>query len=213
MFKKKLTKKGWMTVLMIALSLIVVSAAIAGVVSAKYIKQVQTPEKITVSAKLAEDIKVFEHVVTRQSDGSYITAEETTDAQAYVLMPGVDVPKDPTVIITGYTGMPAYVFVKIESDLPAPGTDGVKEIDYTVDSTWTALGETYPGVYYKTIGIDDASNGVVEIPVLSGDLVVSEKLQRPQGPFSLSFTAYIAQKITGQTAAAAYQTAAGITNP
>ena len=49
MFKKKLTKKGWMTVLMIALSLIVVSAAIAGVVSAKYVKQVQTPGKITVS--------------------------------------------------------------------------------------------------------------------------------------------------------------------
>ena len=50
--------------------------------------------------------------------------------------------------------------------------------------------------------------------VISGNtLTVSDRLARPGQAYTLSFTAYIAQKVTGQTAAAAYQTAAGITNP
>ena len=213
MFKKKLTKKGWMTVLMIALSLIVVSAAIAGVVSAKYVKQLQTPGKITVSAKLADKIEVKEHEATRGTDGTYTLGTAEVETNSYMLMPGVDIPKDPFVRVTGYTGMPAYLFVKIDNTLP--GT-----VTFTPASGWIELDATScPGVYYRELGKNSVpAQGALEIPVLSADnsgntLTVSDRLARPGQAYTLSFTAYIAQKVTGQTAAAAYQTAAGITNP
>ena len=211
MFKKKLTKKGWMTVLMIALSLIVVSAAIAGVVSAKYVKQVQTPGKITVSAKLADKIEVKEHEATRGTDGTYTLGTAEVETNSYMLMPGVDIPKDPFVRVTGYTGMPAYLFVKIDNTLP--GT-----VTFTPASGWTALSDN-AGVYYRELGKNNVpAEGALVIPVLAADnsrntLTVSDRLARPGQAYTLSFTAYIAQKVTGQTAAEAYQTAAGITNP
>ncbi|MBP5269334.1 MAG: hypothetical protein ILO42_00085 [Clostridia bacterium] len=205
MFKKKLSKQGKLTVLIIALSLVVVGATVAGVVSAKYIKQIRTDGSITVSAKLAESIEVKEHQATRNTDGTYTLGTSEVTSNSYMLMPGVDIPKDPFVRVTGYTGMPAYLFVKVESTLP-------DNVTFAPANGWTALPDN-AGVYYRELGKNSVpAQGALEIPVLAADnsgntLTVSDKLVRPGQAYTLSFTAYIAQKVAGQTAAQAYQTA------
>ena len=204
MFKKKLSKQGKLTVLIIALSLVVVGATVAGVVSAKYIKQIRTDGSITVSAKLADSIEVKEHEATRNTDGTYTLGTAEVTSNSYMLMPGVDIPKDPFVRVTGYTGMPAYLFVKVESTLP-------DNVTFALANGWTALPDN-AGVYYRELENSVPAQGALEIPVLAADnsgntLTVSDKLVRPGQAYTLSFTAYIAQKVAGQTAAQAYQTA------
>lgn len=202
MFKKKLSKQGKLTVLIIALSLVVVGATVAGVVSAKYIKQIRTDGSITVSAKLADSIEVKEHQATRNTDGTYTLGTSEVTSNSYMLMPGVDIPKDPFVRVTGYTGMPAYLFVKVESSLP----EGV--VDFEVDtSIWTAL-TGVDGVYYKEIsGSDtaaDAEFAVLKTPEgADAEIKVSETLPRTTN-VTLKVTAYIAQKTEDLTAQAAY---------
>jgi hypothetical protein len=209
MFKKKLSKQGKLTVLIIALSLVVVGATVAGVVSAKYIKQIRTDGSITVSAKLAESIEVKEHQATRNTDGTYTLGTAEVETNSYMLMPGVDIKKDPFVRVTGYTGMPAYLFVKVESTLP-------DNVTFAPANGWTALPDN-AGVYYRELGKNSVpAQGALEIPVLAADnsgntLTVSDKLVRPGQEYSMNFTAYIAQNI-GQGEVAAYKTAAGITD-
>ena len=173
-------------ILILAAGLIV----LIGTASAKFIKDIPLPGKIKISASLADKIEVYEHKVERQDDGSYILGEDTTESNEYELMPGVDVPKDPTVKITGYSGMPAYVYIKVESTLPAT-------VSYQIDETiWTSLGD---GVYYRSLtAADKTESGIIEYKILKqiangNELQVSDKLDR-QTNASLDFTAYIAQR-------------------
>ena len=200
--EKRMNRKTKLIIVASALLLTAVLAVIGGSVAAKYIKEQQIPGKIKLEAELAESIEVYEHVPSRQTDGTYVLSDtdETKTGYEYVLMPGVDVPKDPTVRVTGYTGIPAYLFVKVEGTMPATVT-------YAVDTAkWTALGTDYPGVWYTTLGASDA--GDVEVPVLAEvvtgcQLQVSDALPR-ESTGSLSFKAYIGQIIGDATAAQVY---------
>ncbi|MBO4423088.1 MAG: hypothetical protein J5879_06590 [Clostridia bacterium] len=161
-----------------------------GTASAKFIKDIPLTGKIKISASLADDIKVYEHKAERQDDGSYILGEDTTESNEYELMPGVDVPKDPTVKIKGYSGMPAYVYIKVESTLP-------DTVSYQIDETiWTTLGN---GLYYRSLtAADKTESGIIEYKILKqiangNELQVSDRLARETNA-SLDFTAYIAQR-------------------
>ena len=204
MKNKKLTKQGKLTILIIALALIVVAATVAGVVSAKYIKQLKTNGKITISAKLAKSIKVYEHQLEREDTGLYTLDEsKTVTENSYYLMPGVDVPKDPVVYVEDYTGMPAYLFIKVESTLPSTVT-------FKIAQGWTAL-EGQTGVYYRELGQSNVANPKFDI-IEDNILIVSDQLAIPRPtltdiPYTLNFSAYIAQKVSNQTVAQAYAAA------
>lgn len=62
-----------------------------------------------------------------------------------ILVPGKAITKDPTVTVLAGSEK-CYVFVKIKT---TPDLDAV--IDYEIDTDWTALGASYPGVYYQVV--------------------------------------------------------------
>ena len=202
------TRKTRISVLSLILLAIAVAALIIGLVAAKYVKEVRMPHKITVSADLAEDIEIFEHEVNRTEHGDYETETNEVTENDYVLMPGVDVPKDPTVRIKGYTGLAAWLYVEIvETDLPATVT-------YTAADGWTPLpGLTGPNggkIYYREL--TNAQTGDLEFPVLANNtVIVSEKI--PRGTtLKLDFYAYITQE-KGTAAADFASFTANTTNP
>lgn len=205
------TRKTRISVLSLILLAIAVAALIIGLVAAKYVREVRMPHKITVSADLAEDIEIFEHKINRTEHGDYETETTEVTENDYVLMPGVDVPKDPTVRIKGYTGLAAWLYVEIvETDLPAT-------VKYTVDTgadRWKPLsGLTGPNggkIYYREL--TNAQTGDLEFPVLANNtVIVSEKI--PRGTtLKLDFYAYITQEKS--TAAADFASfTANTTNP
>ena len=203
------TRKTRISVLSLILLAIAVAALIIGLVAAKYVKEVRMPHKITVSADLAEDIEIFEHEVNRTEHGDYETETNEVTENDYVLMPGVDVPKDPTVRIKGYTGLAAWLYVEIvETDLPATVT-------YTAADGWTPLpGLTGPNggkIYYREL--TNAQTGDLEFPVLANNtVIVSEKI--PRGTtLKLDFYAYITQeKGTAAADFASFMNTADTTN-
>ena len=132
MFNKKLSKREKITLISLLLVLLTATAIIVGTVAAKYITEKRVPGKIKVSVTLAESIEMFEHEVTRTEDGNYVTGADTVTGNTYKLMPGVDIPKDPTVRITGYTGLSAYVYVEVVGE----PTDNVS---FAIDDGWTLI--------------------------------------------------------------------------
>lgn len=202
------TRKTRISVLSLILLAIAVAALIIGLVAAKYVREVRMPHKITVSADLAKNIEIFEHNATRTEHGDYETDTTEVTENDYVLMPGVDVPKDPTVRIEGYTGLAAWLYVEIvETDLP-------DTVTYTAADGWTPLpGLTGPNggkIYYREL--TNAQTGDLEFQVLKDNTVtVSEKI--PRGTtLKLDFYAYITQE-KGTAAADFASFTANTTNP
>lgn len=130
-----LTRLLWLMVPLLLLGLV-------SFASAKYIKTIEKEGTVTFTAKLAESFIVQEHVVERQSDGRYTlsTTDTTTSGQSYILIPGLDIPKDPHVVITDKTEIPAYLYIEIEDTLES--YDGAKVVAYTPSSDWRKTTES-----------------------------------------------------------------------
>ena len=204
------TRKTRISVLSLILLAIAAAALIIGLAAAKYVKEVRMTHKITVSADLAKSIEIFEHKANRTEHGDYETETNEVTKNDYVLMPGVDVPKDPTVRIKGYTGLKAWLYVEIvETNVPTTSV-----VTYATTSEWTQLtGLTGPNggkIYYREL--TNAQTGDLEFPVLANNtVIVSEKI--PRGTtLKLDFYAYITQE-KGTAAADFASFTANTTNP
>lgn len=183
------TRKTRISVLSLILLAIAAAALIIGLAAAKYVKEVRMTHKITVSADLAKSIEIFEHKANRTEHGDYETSADTVAENEYKLMPGVDVPKDPTVRIKGYTGLAAWLYVEIV-ETTVPNT-----VTYATASGWTPLSVTGPNggrIYYRKL--TNAQTGDLEFPVLANNtVIVSESI--PRGTtLKLDFYAYITQE-------------------
>jgi len=110
-----------------------------GTTTAKYIYQQQMKGRITFTARLAEEIKLLEReaVSTKNDtnpDSNYKLTDKIVTSNTYFLMPGVDVPKDPYVQITGKTAIPSYLFIEI--------LDTTNEaVSYTLDDKWKEVSD------------------------------------------------------------------------
>lgn len=201
------TRKTRISVLSLILLAIAAAALIIGLAAAKYVREVRMTHTIKVSADLAKSIEIFEHKVNRTEHGDYETEKTEVTENDYVLMPGVDVPKDPTVRIKGYTGLKAWLYVEIvETNLPA-------SVTYTKADGWEPLSVTGPNggkIYYREL--TNAQTGDLEFPVLKDNTVtVSESI--PRGTtLKLDFYAYITQQ-KGTAAADFASFTANTTNP
>lgn len=193
MFNKKLSKREKITLISLLLVLLTATAIIVGTVAAKYITEKRVPGRIKVSVDLAENIQMFEHEAIRTEDGDYELDEDTeVTKNTYKLMPGVDIPKDPTVRITGYTGLSAYVYVEV---VGVP-TDNVS---FAIDDGWTELnGVTGPNggkVYYRVLKA--ANNETypkdVEINVLKDKKVTVSQWVDRNTDLEIKFYAYVAE--------------------
>lgn len=138
-----------------------------------------------------------------------IELTETT-GNAYKIIPGVNISKDPKVTVKADSEA-CWLFVKVAEE----GTFVADKVTYSIAEGWTALDATnHPGVYYRKV---DAVTADKDIYVLAGDatypngvVTVSENLTkkdikgltetRPQ----LIFTAYAVQKDGIGTAADAW---------
>lgn len=87
-----------------------------GAAMAKYVYQQQFKAQVTFTARLAQELQLLESkAVAIQDDpkSNYKLTEETVRSNTYELMPGVDIPKNPYVRITGKSPIPAYLFIEV----------------------------------------------------------------------------------------------------
>lgn len=178
-----------------ALSLILTT--LCGVVQAKYIANRQVEGSVTISAQLGT-IALQEHKAVRQADGSYKLTQNPVTTNTYILMPGVDVPKDPYVVISDKTPIEAYVYIKVESTLP-------NTVAYSLEGHWKPV-TGCTGVYvYAPGGTPKAvtENGTIQI-LTNDTLTVSQKYSGSDW-VELNFTAYLYQTAAGDTPEAVYK--------
>ena len=135
---KKLNKQTVITLAILA-SLITIALVFVGFFYAKYIKELNFSGNVTISADLCESFTLTEHKVTQRPDGSYVVESKTavTENEYYVL-PGIDIPKDPTVEITGKTAIDSYLFIEV--------VDRVDHeiISFSLDSHWQEVTDAVP---------------------------------------------------------------------
>lgn len=115
--------------LTVAIALVLVVALAVGATYA-YLTASSGPVKNTfvVGGAVANgDLKLFEHVANKNTDGSYtLDPAKETDGNAYTVMPGVNLPKDPTVTVEKASGE-YYLFVEVTKGSGfAPVTVGEK---------------------------------------------------------------------------------------
>lgn len=136
------------------------------------------------------NIKLTETGAT-QGDGKY-----TKD---YTVTPGVNLSKDPKVIVEAGSE-PCWLFIKVDAvNWPDSIVDGSenRKIDYKLVNTWTPL-PGCDGVYYqeltaKTTVAKDYKIILNDTVTVSKDLTKAE-LNSITKPFSLTFKAYAIQK-------------------
>lgn len=186
-------------------------------VYAKYIYTETLSGQITITAHLG-NIQVDEHVVAKNSDGSYSLTEQWISEKyyapnVYVLIPGLDVPKDPVVKISNKSHLDAYVFVKVVTNISDPNlsyalTNNWKQIISSTDGNITTTVYAYTAGTANPVTIDNSfgTNGSGEIPVLVSDLFeVKEGLNLTSDVY-LNFYAYMGQAIPDKEPLYVYQT-------
>ena len=200
----------------VALVTAVVSVATSGT-KAKYTKAVTTQQvALTVNADLAASLEVKEHQLTGDYYDEYELSSDTlVESNAYVLMPGVSIPKDPKVYVTGKTSIPAYLYVEVvdSTNLVTSGENAA--FVYSLTGDWTKLtevtgkngGEVY--VYNTVLQTEGENVQDFEIPILTGNTItVTEKLNMGSDyPGTLTFYAYMAQNVDAQDQETTFRTA------
>lgn len=165
------------------LALIIVASALAGVAVAKYIQTTTFTGTLQFNAKLAEEIKILESEALRNVDGSYRLGSNTVSENTYVLIPGVDIPKDPHVVITDKTSIEAFLYVEVVDKTNSA-------IDWRMNADWLELegveGKKDKGTVYvyapagipKVLGkqAGDATYYLLE----NNEILVSQKLLSAQ---------------------------------
>lgn len=181
--KKKLT-----TVLAIVL---VVALSVAGTY-AYLTAQTDTVTNTFTAAGLASSFSLDESQANQQPDGSYtLNLNERVQANAYSVVPKVNLAKDPTVHVMLEKNVGAYVFLAVDNNLG----DGLTA---TIDDTqWTALNKTYTAngaewtIYYKQLAGSE-NPAQVDINVLANQqIVVGDTVAENCG--NIVFNAYLTQ--------------------
>ena len=185
---------------------IILSVLLIGVTTfavGKYIKTISVQSTVTFTAKLAESVVLTESKIKRNTDGTYETTGETIAAgeiQPYSLIPGLDVPKDPHIIITGKTAIPAYLYIEIV-DSTIDTYDSQPVITYSVISDWTAATDAemppqHGGIVYKyNTKLNTAFDKQTYYILTNNEVTVSQHLKHADtdGTDLLTFYAYLVE--------------------
>ncbi len=215
--------------LTIAIALVLVVALAVGATYA-YLTAQTTAVTNTFTAGGAvatSDLTLKEHSVTQNADGSYTLDKDTYvkdgEGNSYVVLPGVNLPKDPTVTVAKSTGT-YYLFVTVEKGAGFMGQDA--PLSYTTASDWKSMTISGSDVANKelyvysvttdgtTTYIQPQSNTSVSHAILAGivdDSVNTIKvsdgenaLQLGESGSELKFTAYACQSAGFATPVAAW---------
>lgn len=140
------------------------------------------------------NIELYEH--TYNAETNELTSETTkTGVDNYKIVPGKNLPKDPTVKVVGGSEA-CYLFVKVEEEnWPDFKNGNDRKVSYAIANGWTEL-ET--GVYYREVANSDA-NQVFQV-LANDEVTVSNTLTKGEIETvkntmpKLTFTAYAVQK-------------------
>lgn len=212
--------------LTIAIALVLVVALAVGATYAYLTAQTKAVTNTFTAGKAVDDdnLLLYEHKAKQKDDGSYALTDEKAQSNAYTVMPGVNLPKDPTVEVTKAEG-PYYLFVEVTKGEKVDGTT----LAYTVSSSnWVKLdGITDREVYaYKTAdGTDPAilSKELAATPVLAtigntdNTITVADDNAKiselTEANSALTFKAYACQAAGFADATEAFTTCFGTANP
>ncbi len=166
-------------------------------VMAKYATQETVGGQLTITADLGE-IKVQEHKAEPQDDGSYkLNMSSLVSSNPYNLIPGLDVPKDPHVVIDKDNNMPVYVFIKVETDITAGSG-----ITYQLADCWKPVEGTTNIYVYSEGNVAKPVTGDETIYILktpdgsNHEIMVSQDLSISNN-VSLNFYAAMSQVTAG----------------
>jgi len=201
--------------LTIAIALVLVVALAVGATYAYLTAQTGEVKNTFVAGGAVDQsaLELYEHKANQNKDGTYtLDTTKPTTANSYTVMPGVDLPKDPTVEVTAANG-PYYLFVKVTE-----GAHFNKDIfGYSIDdAAWKQLkdadGKDVAGVYVYTTDKTNAAilTGAVTANVLKDKVVTvadADSITLADADCTLTFQAYACQA-AGLTPYAAYQAAA-----
>ncbi|MBQ4533648.1 MAG: hypothetical protein IJA18_00440 [Ruminococcus sp.] len=173
--------------LIIGIAVLTGIAIFTASLNAKYVRKVKLKASVEFSSELAQSITLNESKANITDSGKYEldTSEKVTENN-YKVMPGVNIPKDPEITITGKTGIPSYLFIKAEE------TDIPDTITYSLCDQWKKLSNK-DNVYVYT---KDDFNSPIKI-IENDILTVSQQYNGEI--FNLDFTAYLYQKIDSET--------------
>lgn len=214
--------------LTIAIALVLVVALAVGATYAYLTAQTKAVTNTFTAggAVAANDLTLKEHVATPNTDGSYKldnTYLGEGEGNSYVVLPGVNLPKDPTVTVEKSTGT-YYLFVTVEK---GSGFMGEKApLSYKTASDWKSMAISGNDVANKelyvysvtsdgtTTYIQPKSENAVSHAILAGiaddpsnTIKVSDgtaALQLGNNGSELKFTAYACQSAGFATPAAAW---------
>lgn len=190
--KKQIRTLTWLLVPLLALILV------TGMAVGKYFATISLDGTITFQASLATDVTVQEHIPMRQENGTYILGENTTvEGATYNLIPGLDVPKDPHVVIAGKTAVPAYLYLVVEDQL-------IAAVSYELDPCWQHLKDNvYVYCVDGNAAVITEDPGIINI-LQNQTLYVSQTLPAGASGGSLKFTAVLKEIGPGRTAEEVY---------
>lgn len=171
---------------------------------------------------LNETFTLYEHALTKDDKGVYTLSEDIAEGgNAYEVLPGVDLPKDPQIDINKKTSAPAFLFVEVVDGITTE--DGL--LSFALTTEWVLLdgitgaqgGDVYVYVQDGTADsdaddatiIDDKTweNGkITGLSILEGDKITvadGDSIEIDEDAH-LDFYAYLAQASAGEDAAEVY---------
>lgn len=160
----------WRVLLLIAAVALI--CALIGSAVGKYIYTETLSASVTFSAEMAKNVVLQESKANRLPDGSYELTAPFVKNNIYTLIPGLDVPKNPHIIITEKSPVEAYLFVEVVEDLP-------DTITYNMTADWTKLDVTgdHGGTVYVYNDPLDENTTADPIYILEDNLIyVSQNL-------------------------------------
>lgn len=197
-----MTKK---KVLLIAAAMILVCAlSVAGTLALMKLDTTNAPVENTFIAagggKLADTLTLTEHKLVTADDGTYsLHATETSSNNDYTVMPGMVLPKDPTITVTGKTTAPAYLYVEVVGTLPTA-------YSWEMADGWTLVsdltGAKGGAVYVYEDILKNATDEPTTFTVIKGNkiTVAKDPTDLNTSSTSLTFYAYLAQSTIGTEA-------------
>lgn len=191
------------TRLALLILVVLLLSAVTGFAVGKYRQTFPlAPNSVTFTAKLAESMTLQEHKAVRLSDGTYeLDMSKTVAANEYILIPGVDIPKDPHITIAGRTSIPAYLFIEVTSTL---NTD--TQVYHVDDSKWDHIktdGNTK--VYcYKNAVTDGTIYILRDHPVSGMQIEIKQGILSNAESSLLEIGALLIEKVGDKTAADTY---------
>ena len=171
------------------------------------------------------NIELYEHEYNAGENN--LETKKATKVDNYKIIPGVDLPKDPTVEVKANSEA-CWLFVKVEEENWPAFVDAnkTKKVSYSIADGWRkGDGKSIPqNVYYREVEAAIAKAGV-SYYILKGDttyangvVTVSENLTKAEVNSiatqpKLTFTAYAVQKDGSTNAADAWAKIPTTTNP